>query len=533
MTLSASGSAGVASGHPLATEAGIAALRAGGTAVDAALAGAFTQWVVNAPQCGPGGEMVALVARAGTGTAQGSIARRTSDEERADRSADDARGDAVVYGGWSRAPMAIEDREASGEADAAGRGWPATSGPRNAVVPGSLRGADAVWRAHGRLGWGDLFGGALAAAAGHTVTRRMSAFYKRVEDRGHVQALERTLGTDEAPVEGTEIRLPALAATLEAVAAHGADVFYRGSLSDRLVAAAVSEGALLRHDDLAAVRAIVEPAMRFDLDDIVVWVPGAPSQAPITPVLLAAVEPGVDPASRQFAEAAAPLVEQRLTEFCARGPAPLSGTAVSTAVDSAGMSATVVHSLAGVQFGTGWVAGDTGVAFSNRVGTALSERRDLPGCNPRPGAVLPHTLSAAHVRLRARPTATSAAAGGERWMTVATPGGDRQVQWLAQAVQRFRLGVEAADITAGPRWFVCPTGDRFGVPAGIGEPWYAFAEPGIEWRDDERLAGYEVRPVDDVGGGLQLVAATDSEQGRAGSVEVASDPRSGGAAAAL
>ena len=540
MTVSASGSAGVASGHPLATEAGIAALRAGGTAVDAALAAAFTQWVVNAPQCGPGGEMVALVARAGTGTAQGGIARRTSDEERADRSADDARGDVVVYGGWSRVPLAIEGREASGEADAAGRGWPATGGPRNAVVPGSLRGAEAAWRAHGRLGWGDLFADALAAADGHAVTKRMSAFYRRVEDRGHVQALERILGTDEAPIEGTEIRMPALAATLAAIAAEGADLFYRGLLADRLVAAAVSEGARLRHDDLAAVRATVEPAMRFDLDDIVVWVPGAPSQAPITPALLAAVEPGVDPASRQFAAAAAPLVEQRLTEFCARGPAPLSGTAVSTAVDSAGMSATVVHSLAGVQFGTGWVAGDTGVAFSNRVGTALSERPDLPGCNPQPGAVLPHTLSAAHVRLRARPTATggaakhsaSRAAGGERWMTVATPGGDRQVQWLAQAVQRFRLGRDPAEIAAGPRWFVCPTGDRFGVPAGIGEPWYAFAEPGVEWRDDERLASYEARPVDDVGGGLQLAAATDSEQGRVRIVEVASDPRSGGAAAA-
>ena len=72
------------------------------------------------------------------------------------------------------------------------------------------------------------------------------------------------------------------------------------------------------------------------------------------------------------------------------------------------------------------------------------------------------------------------------------------------------------------------------MPSGIGEgPWYAFAEPGIEWRDDERLAGYEVRSVDDVGGGLQLVAATDAAQGRAGIVAVASDPRSGGAAAAL
>ena len=46
---SVSGSAGVASGHRLATQAGIEALQAGGTAVDAALAAAFTQWVVNAP----------------------------------------------------------------------------------------------------------------------------------------------------------------------------------------------------------------------------------------------------------------------------------------------------------------------------------------------------------------------------------------------------------------------------------------------------------------------------------------------------
>ena len=62
MSLSATGPAGVASSHRLAAAAGAEALSAGGSAVDAALAAAFTQWVVNAPQCGPGGEMVALVA---------------------------------------------------------------------------------------------------------------------------------------------------------------------------------------------------------------------------------------------------------------------------------------------------------------------------------------------------------------------------------------------------------------------------------------------------------------------------------------
>ena len=491
---SVSGSAGVASGHRLATEAGIGALRDGGSAADAALAAAFTQWVVNAPQCGPGGEMVALVA-AGEGPVE-------------------------VYGGWSRVPLAADGGGGTG---AGAAGWPPTSGPANAVVPGSLRGAEALWRARSRLRWSDLFAGALAAAAGHTITPRMAEVYWRVESRGHIDALERMLGAGRAPGRGDTVRMPALAATLEAVAAGGPDAFYSGELADRLVAAAVREGARLRHDDLAAVEAVVEPAERFDLEDIAVWVPGGPSQAPIAPALLAAAPPGADPASRGFANAVAALTEQRLTDFCARTPARPAGTAVASAVDRDGLSATVAHSLAGVQFGTGWVAGDTGVAFSNRVGTALSDRTDLPGCNPRPGAVLPHTLSAAHVRRRS----------GPGWITLATPGGDRQVQWLAQAIQRFRQGADTAEIAAGPRWFVCPTGDRFGVPAGIGQRWYAFAEPGIEWRYDARLAGYEVRTTANVGGGLQIIVDLEnSGDGSQGAIELASDPRSGGAALA-
>ena len=519
MTGSVSGSAGVASGHRLATEAGVAALRAGGSAVDAALAAAFTQWVVNAPQSGPGGEMVALVAGAGDGNGT-----------------DDG---VHVYGGWSRAPLAAEaddgaaSEEGGGDTQAGGgdtqagggdtqAGWPPTSGPRNAVVPGSLRGAEAAWKAHGKLDWTDLFSGALAAAASHTVTPRMAEVYQRVESRGHTDALRRMLGRNSAPPAGATIRMPDLAATLELVARQGADAFYRGRLAERLVAAASEEGAALDHDDLAAVEAAAEPALRFELDDIVVWVTGAPSQAPITPALLAAAPPGADPASRDFAEAVAPLAEQQLTEFCARGPARPAGTAVATALDARGLSATVVHSLAGVQFGTGWVAGDTGVAFSNRVGTALSDRPDLPGCNPRPGAVLPHTLSAAHVRRR----------DGPGWMTVATPGGDRQVQWLAQAIQRFRRRAGAAEIASGSRWFVCPTGDRFGVPAGIGEPWYAFAEPDIAWHDDTHLADYEIRTTANVGGGLQIaIGPYPHDEGR-GNAELASDPRSGGAALA-
>ena len=519
-----SGSAGVASGHRLATEAGIEALKGGGSAVDAALAAAFTQWVVNAPQSGPGGELVALVAEPEDGEPPDSQGRQVGEpvalvEERGDGAS--AGGPVRVYGGWSRAPLAATG---GGAASAAREGWPPTSGPGNAVVPGSLRGAEAAWRSHGRLDWADLFAGAAAAAASHTVTPRMGEVYEGVESRGHTEALRRMLGSERAPQAGATIRMPDLAATLEEIAQQGPDAFYRGRLADRLVAAAEREGAGLRHADLAAVEATVEPARRFELDDIVVWVPGAPSQAAITAALLAAAPPGADPASRDFAEAVAPLTEQQLTAFCANGPARPAGTAVATALDSGGQSATVVHSLAGVQFGTGWVAEGTGVAFSNRVGTTLSDRPDLPGCNLAPGAVLPHTLSAAHVRRRY----------GPGWPPSSSPGGDRQVQWLAQAIQRFRRQDTTADIAAGSRWFVCPSGDRFGVPSGIGEPWYAFAEPGIEWRGDTRVAGYEVQTTENVGGGLQVVVGgRHLRRGRRGVAELASDPRAGGAALAV
>ena len=476
----AAGAAGVASGHPLAAEAGMEALAAGGSAVDAALAAAFTQWVVNAPQCGPGGELLALVA--------------------------EADGEAVTaYGGWSRVPAAIDPAA------------PLTDrGPRSAAVPGALRGAEAVWNAHGRLSWPDLFAGGRAAAEGHETTPRMSEVYALVKAKGFDEALVRMLGAPEPPRPGQTIRLVALAESLAEIAARGADVLYCGPLGDRVGAAAVADGAWLRREDLHAVEAVVAPAVRHRLDDIEVWAAPPPSYTPITPALLEAVSPDADPAGRVFAAAQAPLIEQRLTALCVQGSA---STTVTTAVDGEGLSVAVVHSLAGVQFGSGWVAGDTGIALSNRVGASRSNRPDLPAVHPRRCEILPHTLSAAHVR-RTGP-------GRARWMTLATSGGDRQVQWLAQAVQRFRRDEPAVEIVSGPRWFVCPEGDRFGVPHGIGKPWYAFAEPGVEWRDDAQIAGYEVKRPANVGGGLQIAIGLDG-----GGVELGSDPRAAGAARA-
>ena len=57
----------IAAGHPLTAEAGARALEAGGSAVDACLAAAFTSWVAESPLTGPGGGGFMLVHTASDG----------------------------------------------------------------------------------------------------------------------------------------------------------------------------------------------------------------------------------------------------------------------------------------------------------------------------------------------------------------------------------------------------------------------------------------------------------------------------------
>ena len=463
---------GVASGHPLAAEAGLDALRRGGSAVDAVLAAAFAQWVVNGPLCGPGGDLLILYVPGG------------------DRSP-------IVYGGWSRTPLAFPVD-----------GPVVMDGPRAAVVPGGVAGAAAAWADAGRLSWEALFASALHLAEGHDVTEWMARSYADVVTKGHGDALAAFLDQADTPLVGDTVSCSRFGKSLQRLADAGADDFYRGELAAAVARAARDAGAHLSETDLASMRADVQPAPLHHVAGLTLAITPPPSQAAIVPQLLEAVDPEWSPASAAFAAATASITERELTNRCVVG---VPGTAASVATDGTAMAA-VVHSLAGVQFGTGWVAGETGIALGNRVGTSLSTRPDLPAANPTPGATLPHTLSAAFLSTETRST------------LVATPGGDRQVQWLAQAAQRVRRGESLEEVAAGPRWFVCPEGDRFGVPGGIGSEWFLFAEPDIEWADEASLAGYRVKQRESVGGGIQTVERTDAGW------SLATDPRAGGAA---
>src|SRR5437764_1640053 len=115
----------VAANHPLAAQAGLMALRAGGNAVDAALATALALSVVEPMMSGLGGDAFYHVFDAKSGRA-------------------------IVFNGTGPAPLAATPERYAG-------GIPRT-GPLSVSVPGMVGGLGAMHRQFGRLPWRDLFG---------------------------------------------------------------------------------------------------------------------------------------------------------------------------------------------------------------------------------------------------------------------------------------------------------------------------------------------------------------------------------------
>src|SRR5436189_4913545 len=112
-----------ATSHPLATLAAIDALRAGGTAADAAVAAVATQCVVEPHMTGIGGDCFCLVSKPGKPV--------------------------WGYDGSGRAGAAVTAEKLL--AQGMGRKIPATS-PHAVTVPGAIEAWEAVLEAHGNFG---------------------------------------------------------------------------------------------------------------------------------------------------------------------------------------------------------------------------------------------------------------------------------------------------------------------------------------------------------------------------------------------
>jgi gamma-glutamyltranspeptidase/glutathione hydrolase len=230
----------VSAADPRAAEAGAEMLRAGGDAVDAALATMLALGVVEPQSSGVGGGGFMLYG--------------------------DAEGGVETFDGREAAPAGADGQWFL---DAQGKPLPfmtAVLSGRSVGVPGNLRLAEEAHRRHGKLPWAKLFEPAIRLARdGWTLSERGHEFLANAKNRAAHQpeglALFYDASGEPLPV-GTRVRNSALAETLEQIARHGADWFYSGTNAARIaseVAAETPREGAMTVADIAAYQAKVRP----------------------------------------------------------------------------------------------------------------------------------------------------------------------------------------------------------------------------------------------------------------------------------
>lgn len=220
------------------SEVAAAALRAGGHAVDAAVAAALCLGVVHPMSSGMGGGAFVVVRDAA------------------------ASGQAVAFDAREAAPAAATPDMYAADPAAKYRGALA------AGVPGELAGLHAAWSRYGRLPWRDLVAPAIRLARdGYEVVPYLARALQECE--GDVLA-DPGLRAVFAPggrrvlAAGETCRNPALAAALERVAEEGAAALYGGAVGEALVRDVRAAGGVLTVDDLRGYRVDVGAALRAD-----------------------------------------------------------------------------------------------------------------------------------------------------------------------------------------------------------------------------------------------------------------------------
>jgi gamma-glutamyltranspeptidase / glutathione hydrolase len=198
-----------ATSHPTATMTAIDILKAGGNAVDAAVAACAVQSVVEAGSTGVGGDCFALIAPGGG-------------------------ADIRAYNGSGRAPaaMTLERLRAAG-VSAIDR-----QSPHAVTVPGAVEAWARLVADHGRLPLREILAPAIGLARdGYALTPRVAHDLAQQTAllRGDPTASATFLVDGQAPGVGAPQRQPLLADTLEAIGRDGPDAFYKGAIAEDMV----------------------------------------------------------------------------------------------------------------------------------------------------------------------------------------------------------------------------------------------------------------------------------------------------------
>ncbi len=275
---------GVVAAHPLAVTAGDDVLRAGGNAVDAAVAAAAALAVVAPDQCGLGGDALLLV-----------------------------RGPTARWPPTSAPPRCRSARSSRSRPTA--RRAPASPAP-------SPRGARRT-RRPGRLPLADVLGPATdLALTGFPVSDWLAG----ARDRRAARLDDGAPGWPLLTARPGDVwRQGALAETLEAVRAHGVDGFYRGPVAEAIEGAVTTGGDGIDRDDLAAYAVAAEAPVTGTHGGARLAVTPPPSQAALALLALEALRDAPPPGTAAGEHAAIEAIKhafERREPTCGRPAAP-------------------------------------------------------------------------------------------------------------------------------------------------------------------------------------------------------------------
>ena len=251
--------AGIASSHPLATQAGMEILASGGNAFDAAVAVSAALAVVEPYSSGLGGGGFWLLHR-------------------------ERDGFEVMVDGREKAPLAASRNMYLGDDGNVVPGL-SVNGALAAGIPGEPAALAHISRRYGRLSLHRSLAPAIRLAregfAVDAIYRKMAQFRRTALQNDMAAAAEIFLHDDEVPAIGHRIVQRDLAATLTAMARFGDAGFYRGSVARKLVEGVRAAGGIWSLRDLAEYRIVERQPVRGEYHGLRITSAALPSSGGI------------------------------------------------------------------------------------------------------------------------------------------------------------------------------------------------------------------------------------------------------------
>jgi gamma-glutamyltranspeptidase/glutathione hydrolase len=214
-----------ATSQPLATQIALDILKAGGNAIDAAIAANAALGLMEPTGCGVGGDLFAIVWDAGNKELTGLNASGRSPKLLS-----------LEYF-WQQRLSEIPKL-----------------GPLSVSVPGAVDGWFELHERYGSLPMADILGPAIGYAdSGFPVSEVIAAAWaSNAKSRREFPGFESTfLPNGKPPHKGQVFRNPALAGTYREIAAGGRDAFYKGEIARKIDSYMTEHGGFLRYEDMA------------------------------------------------------------------------------------------------------------------------------------------------------------------------------------------------------------------------------------------------------------------------------------------